>query len=116
MSSVRDNPAQHRYEIYDGDRLAGISEYKLTKNKIAFTHTEIDPAFGGRGLARELVTQELDDARRRDLAVLPFCPYVRKVIASNPRAVPRPRPGPRPRAVPAPRRRRRRRPRRPTPR
>ena len=84
MSTVRDNPAQHRYEIYDGDRLAGFSDYKLTKTRIAFTHTEVDPAFGGRGLARELVTEELDDARRRGLAVLPFCPYVRKVIASNP--------------------------------
>jgi uncharacterized protein len=84
MSTVRDNPAQHRYEIYDGDRLAGFSDYKLTKTRVAFTHTEVDPAFGGRGLARELVTEELDDARRRGLAVLPFCPYVRKVIASNP--------------------------------
>jgi predicted GNAT family acetyltransferase len=84
MSTVRDNPAQQRYEIYDTDRLAGFSDYKLTKTRIAFTHTEVDPAFGGRGLARELVTEELDDARRRGLAVLPFCPYVRKVIASNP--------------------------------
>lgn len=84
MSNVRDNPAEHRYEIYDGEQLAGFSEYKLTKNKIAFTHTEVDPAFSGRGLARVLVTEELDDARRRGLAVLPFCPYVREVIASNP--------------------------------
>jgi predicted GNAT family acetyltransferase len=83
-TSVRDNPAEHRYEIYDGDQLAGFSEYKLTAKKIAFTHTQIDPAYGGRGLAKQLVTRELDDARRRGLAVLPFCPYVRKVIAAHP--------------------------------
>jgi len=81
--TVRDNPAESRYEVYDGDQLAGFSDYKLTGTKIAFTHTETDPAFSGRGLARELVTEELDDARRRGLAVLPFCPYVRKVIAQN---------------------------------
>jgi predicted GNAT family acetyltransferase len=80
---VRDNPAENRYEIYDGDQLAGFSEYKLTRTKIAFTHTQIDPAFTGRGMAKHLVTQELDDARARGLAVLPFCPYVRKVIAEN---------------------------------
>ena len=84
MSTVRDNPPENRYEIYDDDQLAGYSEYKLTKSKIAFTHTEVDPAFGRRGLARQLVAEELDDARRRGLAVLPFCPYVRKVIATNP--------------------------------
>jgi predicted GNAT family acetyltransferase len=82
--SVRDNPTHHRYEIYDDDQLAGFSEYKLTTDKISFTHTEVDPAFNGRGLARQLVTEELDHARRRGLAVLPFCPYVRKVIAGDP--------------------------------
>lgn len=82
--TVSDNPAVHRYEISDGDQVAGFSDYKLTQHKIAFTHTEVDPAFGGRGLARQLVTEELDDARRRGLAVLPFCPYVRKVIAGDP--------------------------------
>jgi len=81
--TVRDNPAQHRYEINDGDQLAGFSEYKLTGTKIAFTHTEVDRAFARRGLAKQLVTEELDDARGRGLAVLPFCPYVRKVIAQN---------------------------------
>ena len=84
MSAVRDNPAKHRYEIYDDDQLAGFSEYKLTGSRIAFTHTEVDPAFRGRSLARQLVDGELDDARRRGLAVLPFCPYVRKVIAESP--------------------------------
>lgn len=84
MTTVRDNPDKTRYEIHDGDELAGFSPYKLSPGKIAFTHTEIDPAFNGRGLARQLVTGALDEARRRDLAVLPFCPYVRKVIASDP--------------------------------
>jgi predicted GNAT family acetyltransferase len=81
--TVRDNPVQSRYEIHDGDQLAGFSDYNLTGSMIAFTHTEIDQAFARRGLAKQLVTEELDDARRRGLAVLPFCPYVRKVIAQN---------------------------------
>ena len=85
VTTVRDNPDNHRYEIYDGDQLAGFSEYNLlTSGKIAFTHTQVDPAYSGRGLARTLVAEELDDARRRGLAVLPFCPYVRKVIAADP--------------------------------
>ena len=83
MTTVRDNPDKNRYEIHDGAELAGFSLYKLSPGKIAFTHTEIDPAFSGRGLARQLVTEALDEVRRRDLAVLPFCPYVRKLIASH---------------------------------
>jgi predicted GNAT family acetyltransferase len=82
-AAVRDNPAESRYEIHDGDQLAGFAVYRLTGSQIAFTHTEVPPAFGGRGLARQLVTEALDDVRHRGLAVLPFCPYVRKVIAAN---------------------------------
>lgn len=84
MTTVRDNPAEHRYEIHDGETLAGFTAYKLTRTTIAFAHTEVDDAFSGRGLARQLVTEALDDVRSRGLAVLPFCPYVRKVIASDP--------------------------------
>ena len=83
-TTVRDNPDQHRYEVYADDQLAGFSEYRLGKGEIAFTHTEIAEEFGGRGLARKLVADALAHSRRRGLAVLPFCPYVRRVIADNP--------------------------------
>jgi predicted GNAT family acetyltransferase len=82
-STVRDNQAESRYEVYDDERLAGFAVYQLDGEQIALTHTEVTPAFGGRGLARQLVTEALDDARRRGLGVLPFCPYVRKVIGEN---------------------------------
>lgn len=52
--------------------------------QIAFTHTEVSPAFRGRGLARQLVVWELDDVRSGHLTVLPYCPYVSKVIADDP--------------------------------
>lgn len=83
-ATVRENPDKNRYEVYDDDRLAGFVAYKLTGHRLALTHTEIEEEFGGRGLAKLLVTEALDDARRRGLHVLPFCPYVRKVIADDP--------------------------------
>ncbi|MEV5750284.1 GNAT family N-acetyltransferase [Actinoallomurus sp. NPDC052308] len=85
-ATVRDNPAENRFEIFEDGRRVGFADYKLNGDTIAFTHTEVDSAFAGRGLARRLVTTALDDARRRGLAVLPFCPYVRKVIAADPEA------------------------------
>src|SRR4051812_112439 len=83
-TSVRDNPAGSRYEIHGDGVLAGFAAYRLLSGRIAFTHTETDPALAGRGLAKNLVVEALDDARRRGLAVLPFCPYVRAVIARDP--------------------------------
>lgn len=81
-TAVRDNPEKSRYEVFDPE-LAGFSEYQLGKSVIAFTHTEIDEAFGGRGLAKVLVTEALADVRERGMWVRPFCPYVRGVIEKN---------------------------------
>jgi predicted GNAT family acetyltransferase len=83
VTTIRDNPDNDRYEIHEDDQLAGFAAYEISDGTIAFTHTEVDRAFEGRGLARQLVTEALDDARRRDLAVRPHCSYVRKVIASD---------------------------------
>lgn len=80
---VRDHPDKNRYEVYAGDDLAGFTQYRLKPGEIAFVHTETDPAFAGRGLAKQLVREALDDVRKRGLAVLPFCPYVKSFISRN---------------------------------
>lgn len=81
---VRDNPVEHRYEISVDGNLAGFTVYEAGDSFLAFVHTEVADAYEGQGLAKVLVTQTLDDVRRRELAVLPFCPYVRGFIAKNP--------------------------------
>ncbi len=83
-SVVADNPDESRYELHEDDELAAFTKYQLGEGFIAFVHTETQPAFAGRGMAKVLVTQTLDDVRRRGLAVLPFCPYVRAFIEKNP--------------------------------
>lgn len=86
-TTTTDAPEAHRYELHvDGD-LAVVAEYRLDGDRITFTHTGTEPDHQGQGLARDLVTFALDDARSRGLAVLPECPYVRKLIAEDPALV-----------------------------
>ena len=84
MATVRDNPAEHRFEITDGGDLAGFADYTINGDVISFPHTETLPGNEGRGLARQLVEFALADARERQLAVLPKCWFVSKVIAHKP--------------------------------
>jgi predicted GNAT family acetyltransferase len=79
--TVRDDPAAGRYEVYQDDERAGVAAYTLDGGRITFTHTRVEPAYEGKGLARRLVTEALDDAARRGLAVVPLCPYVRSIIS-----------------------------------
>lgn len=83
-TTVRDNPEARRFEISVDGELAGFAQYRLSGDRITFTHTEVDDEFEGQGLATVLVTHALDDVRSRGLGVLPVCPYVRRFIARNP--------------------------------
>jgi predicted GNAT family acetyltransferase len=69
-----------RYAITVDGELAGFAQYRDRGELLAFIHTEIDDRFEGHGLGSRLVSFALDDARRRGLAVLPFCPFVNGYI------------------------------------
>jgi len=81
---VTDNPKASRYELHVGGELAGFINYHLNGQVISLIHTEIDPSFQGGGLASSLARSSLDDARNRQLAVLPFCPYVQSWLKKHP--------------------------------
>ena len=81
---VVDVEARHRYEIRVDGETAGYAEYHRRGPAISFTHTLVDDAHAGQGLAGRLARAALDDARARGLAVLPFCPFVRGWIAKHP--------------------------------
>lgn len=77
---VRDNPAEHRFEIWSDGELAGFSVYEPRVAVRAFVHTEIDERFTGRGLGSVLVRGALTELRAAGTPVLPFCPFVRRYI------------------------------------
>lgn len=83
-TKVVDNLDASRFEIYQGEEFAGFAEYHLHRDEIAFIHTEVTPKFEGQGLAGKLARHALDDARERNRAVLPYCPYIRAWIRKHP--------------------------------
>ncbi|MCW3158280.1 GNAT family N-acetyltransferase [Micropruina sonneratiae] len=82
---VTDNPAAKRFEAHLDGELAGIAEYQLTDELMVFTHTEVEPAFEGRGVGSALARTALDHLRtegtRKALAV---CPFIKGWIQRHP--------------------------------
>ena len=82
-TEVRDDPTRRRYELAEDGQVVGFVTYRIHDGVIDLLHAEVDPDHGGRGLAGQLVAATLDDVRRRGLAVLPHCPYVRHYIDTH---------------------------------
>jgi predicted GNAT family acetyltransferase len=81
---VRDVPEESRYDLYiDGVRV-GFMDYAVRGDTFTALHTEIYPAYGGRGLASRLVTEVLDNVRDTGMALRPLCPFVRRFLETHP--------------------------------
>lgn len=80
---VADAPERSRYEITVDGKLAGFAAYHLHPDRIVFTHTEVDDAYQGQGIAGQLAAEALDSARERSLRVTPKCEYIAGYIRKH---------------------------------
>lgn len=74
---------ESRYEIRTDGALAGYAEFQLRPGAIRFTHTELDPAFQGQGLAGILAERALTDAAASGEAIVLLCPYIARYLESH---------------------------------
>jgi predicted GNAT family acetyltransferase len=82
--TVRDNPAELRYEILSGDELLGMIRYVKEPGTVVLVHTEIRPKSEGQGVGSRLVAGALADIRSRGLKLVPVCPFVRAYMTRHP--------------------------------
>ncbi|MGC5627733.1 GNAT family N-acetyltransferase [Georgenia sp. Z1344] len=83
VPTVRNDAEGGRYVVEIGDELLGRIDYRVRGTDVALTHTEVNPERSVPGLARHLVDEALADLRSRGAGVLPYCPYVRRLIDKN---------------------------------
>jgi len=82
--SIRDNAQDRRFELADGDEVAGFVEYRLRDDVVTLLHTEVDSAFSGQGLGTALARGVLDEAASRRFSVIPRCPFIAGFIREHP--------------------------------
>lgn len=83
-TTVHDNPTDSRFEIFVEGELAGYVDYRLHGREYALPHTRVLRPFEGRGIGSQLITGALAEIASRGGSVLPYCPFVPKVIRDNP--------------------------------
>jgi uncharacterized protein len=81
---VARNDEKGRYEIHLGDVLGGFTQFAPDSHgRLVFPHTEIDPAFEGRGLGGILVGRALADVASRGETIVPRCPFVVRYLRGH---------------------------------
>lgn len=83
-ADVRRNPAENRFEIYRDDTLLGFVTYEMEGETYALNHTEVFPQYEGKGVGTSLIVEALTQIRESGGDVLPYCPFIPKVILDHP--------------------------------
>lgn len=81
MVEYQYEPKSMRSAAYINGTLIGECDYMIKDNNWYITHTEVDPQFGGQGIARKLVNIVAEEAEKQNIQVIPICSYAVKVLS-----------------------------------
>jgi uncharacterized protein len=73
-----------KYTIAVDGKTVGLADFADRGDQRVFYHTEIDPAYGGRGLATILVEEALTAARAGGKHIVPVCSMIGTVLKKHP--------------------------------
>ena len=77
---IRYEAERCRSAVYDGERRVGVAEFDAQDGRWVITHTEVDPAYGGQGIARRLIEVLIEAARSSGAKIVPVCSYAEKMM------------------------------------
>ncbi len=63
---------------------AGLMTYSWAgEDRIIIDHTEVEPAYNGKGVGKELVYKAVEFAREKNLKIIPLCPFAKAMFQKN---------------------------------
>ncbi len=71
---------ESRSVAYDGDKKIGECDWRDNGENCIIYHTEVDPEYGGKKIAKRLVYSVVEQAERRKKNIIPTCSYAAKVL------------------------------------
>ncbi|MDI4239364.1 GNAT family N-acetyltransferase [Bradyrhizobium sp. Arg237L] len=85
MNAVRDNPAEHRFELaIDGSREIAAIYYRNEGDRLILTHTEVPQQFSGRGFGSQLARGVFGTLRASGRKAILICPFMTAFYARHP--------------------------------
>lgn len=64
----------------EGQQAALMTFIFAGDDKIIIDHTEVNPAYNGKGFGKKMVAKAVDYARENHLKIIPLCPFAKSVF------------------------------------
>lgn len=77
--TLHNNTTANRFEVLVEGKTAFV-DYKLHKDKISYTHTEVPEELSGKGIGSFLAKRVLEYAKDQGLTVKAYCPFIKAYI------------------------------------
>lgn len=81
---VRDNPAEHRFELPITDEAMALAYYRLDNGRVVLTHTEVPFEFSGQGIASRLAAGVFELIRASGRKAVLKCSFMANYYAKHP--------------------------------
>jgi uncharacterized protein len=72
------------FVLQDGVRLAEMFYSQTDDHRIIISHTEVSDSLKGKGVGKQLVTAAVEMARKKNIKILPLCPFANSVFQKVP--------------------------------
>ncbi len=82
--TFRDNKEKKRFELQVGNIIAYVDYIINKKGTIYLTHTEVPKEAEGQGYAKELLEYVFEEIEKRELKLVPICPFVKAYLHRKP--------------------------------
>lgn len=75
------NETKGFFKAVEDEQEAGKMTYsRAGEKKFIIDHTEVNPAFNGRGVGKKMVMAAVEYARENNLKIIPLCPFAKSVF------------------------------------
>ncbi|MBQ3145725.1 MAG: N-acetyltransferase [Clostridia bacterium] len=83
MIEIKFDKDNNKSIAYDNDAKIGECDYIETEETWNIVHTEVSNLYQGQGIARKLVENIIENAKKYNKKLIADCSYAKKIIDKN---------------------------------
>lgn len=68
----------------ESNKRAGIMTYSISgASLIIIDHTEVEPAYNGKGVGKQMLYKIVEMAREKNIKIIPLCPFAASMFKKS---------------------------------